>query len=174
MLFSRKSILTTGKKPIRAATKVINASASASSAFAKCWVHSTSRTSALLRTAASRTESLRRAYSSRSGGSDSSNGGKNGGGLETSTLIAGGLPFYRAFLLVQRHLHHDIHPFIGKLVNAWTETPTKWYPLPLAVGALLLVAIQYRRKMAKAQKEVQVNEDGLEIIKLKGPWHVRI
>lgn len=62
---------------------------------------------------------------------------------------------------------------LGRLVNAWTETPTKWYPLPLAVGALLLVAIQYRKKVKRAQKEVELNEDGLEVIKLKGPWHVR-
>jgi phosphatidylserine decarboxylase len=64
--------------------------------------------------------------------------------------------------------------FIGKLINAWTQTPTKWYPLPIAVGALLLVAIQYRKKSRRARKEVDVDEDGLEVIKLKGPWHVRI
>ncbi|KAF9555846.1 phosphatidylserine decarboxylase, partial [Agrocybe pediades] len=61
-----------------------------------------------------------------------------------------------------------------KIVNAWTETPTKWYPLPLAVGALLLVAIQYRKKAKRAQQEVELNEDGLEVIKLKGPWHVHV
>jgi phosphatidylserine decarboxylase len=40
------------------------------------------------------------------------------------------------------------------------------------VGALLLVAIQYRKKVKQAKQEVDVNEDGLDIIKLKGPWHV--
>jgi len=60
----------------------------------------------------------------------------------------------------------------GKLIHAWTDTPTKWYPLPLAVGAILLVAIQYRKKVKRAQQEVEVNDDGLEVIKLKGPWHV--
>jgi phosphatidylserine decarboxylase len=39
---------------------------------------------------------------------------------------------------------------------------------------LLLVAIQYRKKSRRARKEVDVDEDGLEVIKLKGPWHVRI
>ena len=58
-------------------------------------------------------------------------------------------------------------------MDAWSETPTKWYPLPLAVGALLLVAIQYRKKVKRAQQEVELNEDGLEVIRLKGPWHVR-
>lgn len=60
----------------------------------------------------------------------------------------------------------------GRIVNAWTQTPTKWYPLPLAVGALLLVAIQYRKKAKRARQEVELNEDGLEVIRLKGPWHV--
>ena len=62
----------------------------------------------------------------------------------------------------------------GKLLQAWSQTPTKWYPLPLAVGALLLVAIQYRHKFQRGQKEVHVNDEGAEIIKLKGPWQVRI
>lgn len=57
-------------------------------------------------------------------------------------------------------------------MNAWTQTPTKWYPLPLAVGALLLVAIQYRKRIARAENEVHVNDEGREVIKLKGPWQV--
>lgn len=60
----------------------------------------------------------------------------------------------------------------GKIITAWTETPTKWYPLPLAVGALLLVALQYRKKVKQAQKEVHLDENGVEVVKLKGPWHV--
>lgn len=62
----------------------------------------------------------------------------------------------------------------GKLINAWTKTPTKWYPLPLAVGALLLVAMQYRKKAkrAQAQLEADLDENGYEVIKLKGPWQV--
>ena len=67
----------------------------------------------------------------------------------------------------------DLNNHIGKLITAWTQTPTKWYPLPLAVGALLLVAIQYHKKSARAQKEVHVDEEGREVIKLKGPWQVR-
>ncbi|KAG2356061.1 phosphatidylserine decarboxylase-domain-containing protein [Suillus spraguei] len=57
---------------------------------------------------------------------------------------------------------------------AWTKTPTKWYPLPLAVGAILLVVIQYRKKVALAENEVHVDDEGREIIKLKGPWHVHV
>lgn len=59
-----------------------------------------------------------------------------------------------------------------RLVKAWTETPTKWYPLPIAVGAFLLVIMQYRKR--RAEREVQVDEHGREILRLKGPWHVSI
>lgn len=55
-------------------------------------------------------------------------------------------------------------------MNAWTQTPTKWYPLPIAVGALLLVVIQYRRRLG--EKEVYVDDEGHEVVKLKGPWAV--
>ena len=55
-------------------------------------------------------------------------------------------------------------------MKAWTETPTKWYPLPVAVGAFLLVVMQYRKR--RAEREVQVDEQGREILRLKGPWHV--
>lgn len=60
---------------------------------------------------------------------------------------------------------------VERLANAWTQTPTKWYPLPIAVGALLLVVIQYRKRLG--EREVYVDEDGHEVVKLKGPWHVR-
>ena len=60
---------------------------------------------------------------------------------------------------------------VERLANAWRQTPTKWYPLPVAVGALLLIVLQYRRKAA--EREVHVDEEGREVLKLKGPWHVR-
>ncbi|KAJ3475889.1 hypothetical protein NLI96_g11529 [Meripilus lineatus] len=63
-------------------------------------------------------------------------------------------------------------PLYQRLVKAWTETPTKWYPLPIAVGAFLLVIMQYRKR--RAEREVQVDEHGREILRLKGPWHVHV
>ncbi|ESK91383.1 phosphatidylserine decarboxylase proenzyme [Moniliophthora roreri MCA 2997] len=144
MLFSRKNIIRTGKKPLYAASRVLNASsATASSAFAKCWGHSTNKTSAILRSV--KNKGLRRVYSTQTGGE-----GSSGTGFEK------GLPFYR------------------KVINAWTQTPTVWFPIPIAVGAILLVVIQYRKQSRKASKEVQVDEDGVEIIKLKGPWQVHV
>ena len=61
-LFSSKTFIR-GKHPLHAASRVINASASATSAFARCWVHSTNRTTALIRSV--RNEGFRRAYSGR-------------------------------------------------------------------------------------------------------------
>jgi hypothetical protein len=56
----------------------------------------------------------------------------------------------------------------GRIASAWRDTPTKWYPLPVAIGALLLVAIRYKKSL----KEVYVDENGQEIIRLRGPWQV--
>jgi hypothetical protein len=61
---------------------------------------------------------------------------------------------------------------LGRLLNAWSQTPTKWYPLPLAVGALLLVVLQYRKKLSRTKKEVDADEEGRDVIRLKGPWQV--
>ena len=77
------------------------------------------------------------------------------------------------------HTHILIHPAsrmfvsterLSRLSSAWRHTPMKWNPLPWFVGALLLVLIQYRRH--RLEKEVHVDEDGHEVIKLKGPWQV--
>lgn len=63
-------------------------------------------------------------------------------------------------------------PLHKRLANAWRDTPTIWYPLPAAVGALVLMVLQYRKSIG--QKEVHVDEDGNEIVKLKGPWHFHV
>ncbi|KAJ3551061.1 hypothetical protein NM688_g4942 [Phlebia brevispora] len=63
-------------------------------------------------------------------------------------------------------------PFHQRLANVWRYTPTKWYPLPVAVGALLLIVIQYRKRYG--EREVVVDEEGREVVKLKGPWHVHV
>lgn len=71
------------------------------------------------------------------------------------------LPASRMFVSTER---------LSRLSSAWRHTPMKWNPLPWFVGALLLVLIQYRRH--RLEKEVHVDEDGHEVIKLKGPWQV--
>ena len=78
-------------------------------------------------------------------------------------------PFY-----LSRLTPRGIEPTVpGRLLNAWKGTPTKWYPIPVAVGALLLVALQYRKKLTRTAKEVNVDREGHEVIRLKGPWQVR-
>ncbi|KAH9836653.1 phosphatidylserine decarboxylase 1 [Rhodofomes roseus] len=67
----------------------------------------------------------------------------------------------------------DRAPLHQRLADAWTQTPTKWYPLPVAVGALLLIVLQYRRTR-RSEKEVHVDEDGQGVVKLKGPWQVHV
>lgn len=87
MYFSRKNILTKGKRPLKAVSRVINASCgSASTTFARCWVHSTNKTSALFKTV--KNQGFRRAYSTKSGGDGQ---GTGAGGLQAGL----GLPFYR-------------------------------------------------------------------------------
>ncbi|KZT24368.1 hypothetical protein NEOLEDRAFT_1179361 [Neolentinus lepideus HHB14362 ss-1] len=61
-------------------------------------------------------------------------------------------------------------PLYERLSAVWRDTPTKWYPLPIAVGALLLVAVDYRKN--HLAKEVHVDENGNEVVRLKGPWHI--
>ncbi|KAJ4477328.1 phosphatidylserine decarboxylase 1 [Lentinula aciculospora] len=149
MLFSRKDILVKGKKPLNVASRVFNiSSATASSAFAKGWVRGINKTSSILRTV--KNEGFKRAYSTKNNG-DWSNSGSD------PSSIGKGLPFHR------------------RVINAWTQTPTKWYPIPIAVGAILLVVIQYRRKRrASSFPQVDVDQDGVEVIKLKGPWQVHV
>ena len=73
-----------------------------------------------------------------------------------------------------------------KIAHAWRTTPTTWYPLPIFVGALLLVAIDFRRrfvwgapptpKVDVEQGDVNAKEkkddDMNEVVRLKGPWQV--
>ncbi|KAF5391631.1 hypothetical protein D9757_002463 [Collybiopsis confluens] len=142
----QKDLMLKGQRPLHVASRVFNAtSATASSAFAKGWVRGMNKTSSILKTV--KNSGLRRAYSTNSPGEGSGNGFDPSSGK--------GLPFHR------------------RVINAWTQTPTKWYPIPIAVGAILLVVIQYRRKR-RSFPQVDVDQDGVEVIKLKGPWQVHV
>ena len=83
------------------------------------------------------------------------------------------LPLPLQHILLRRHLPPSRMFFSSeRLSTAWRHTLMKWNPLPWFVGALLLVVIQYRRY--HVEKEVHVDEDGHEVIKLKGPWQVGV
>lgn len=135
-----------GKRPLQAASHVITSTANSSSAlFSRVFVK---RRISLSGTVRSFRRGARRSFSTRSN-------------IPPETIPP---PLPSA---------HSV-PLYRRLILAWTGTPTKWYPLPLAVGALLLVVIQYRKKVARAEKEVHVDDEGNEVIKLKGPWHVHV
>jgi hypothetical protein len=65
----------------------------------------------------------------------------------------------------------------GRLASAWRVSASsasahaKWYPIPVALGALVLVFFRYKRRMDS--KEVHVDENGEEVVRLRGPWQVR-
>lgn len=69
-------------------------------------------------------------------------------------------------------------PLHEKLAGAWKNTPTKWYPLPVLVGALLLVALNFRKKQRQSGQgnvdPMVVDRDGEEVIKLRGPLQVHV
>ncbi|KAJ9127914.1 hypothetical protein QFC24_000199 [Naganishia onofrii] len=71
--------------------------------------------------------------------------------------------------------------FAGRLASAWKDTPTKWYPIPIALGAAVLVAVQYRKSsphVSTVNDRIEVTGDGERganvQVKSTGPWQVRV
>lgn len=56
---------------------------------------------------------------------------------------------------------------------AWKDTPTKWYPLPIGIGAALLAFLSMRNRNWSTNNEPQVVFDG-QAMKLQGPWQVSV
>lgn len=75
-------------------------------------------------------------------------------------------------LRLSLHCSRSYEACAERLADTWRDTPTKWYPLPIAVGALLLVVVQWRK--THFEQEVTVDEQGREVARLKGPWQVRL
>ncbi|KAL5534763.1 hypothetical protein ACEPAG_1227 [Sanghuangporus baumii] len=70
-------------------------------------------------------------------------------------------------------------PLHQKLAYAWKNTPTKWYPLPVLVGAMLLVALNYRKRYRAYTsggegRDTIVDRDGDEPVRLRGPFHIHV
>lgn len=60
----------------------------------------------------------------------------------------------------------------GQLKRAWS-TPTKWYPIPVALGAIVILAVQYRRQ--KHEPEVTSQREGGVVVRgIDGPWQVSL
>ncbi|CAE6402272.1 unnamed protein product [Rhizoctonia solani] len=68
-------------------------------------------------------------------------------------------------------------PLRHRLRDAWQNTPTKWYPLPIGVGAVLLAVIHYRHQHTSA---TSVTEPGVlytgagDAVRVSGPWQVHV
>lgn len=66
----------------------------------------------------------------------------------------------------------------GRLASAWRASASsasahaKWYPIPVALGALVLVFIRYKKRLDS--KEVHLDENGEEVVRLRGPWQVHV
>lgn len=60
--------------------------------------------------------------------------------------------------------------YIDKLSRAW-KTPTKWYPIPIALGALVLVAVQWRKQKREEPLVETQGPDGA-VVRAEGPWQV--
>ncbi|WVQ90521.1 phosphatidylserine decarboxylase [Cryptococcus gattii] len=78
---------------------------------------------------------------------------------------------------VENHGSSKGKPLNEKVAQAWS-TPTKWYPIPIALGALVLLAVQYRKQ---TRGEIEVETQGPEgaVIRksgdrVDGPWQVRV
>ncbi|KAM0790609.1 hypothetical protein ACM66B_004473 [Microbotryomycetes sp. NB124-2] len=65
--------------------------------------------------------------------------------------------------------------FATRLKQRWQSTETKWYPIPVSLGAAVLVGVSYykQRRADKASR----NGDGVDNdrqIKVSGPWQVHV
>lgn len=88
-----------------------------------------------------------------------------------------GKGFVRRRLQRRRALHTDEHtrqPLYRRLVNAWYDTPTKWYPLHIGVGSLLLVSLHWRKRRQQALEDAENGENAPPAARIKGPWQVHV
>ncbi|CAO1620616.1 unnamed protein product [Parajaminaea phylloscopi] len=68
--------------------------------------------------------------------------------------------------------------FSARLQDAWRRTPVKWYPIPILLGALVLVGVQARRNYLSDRAAEQgpgriVDENG-QVVTMSGPWTVYV
>ncbi|SPO27127.1 related to PSD1 - phosphatidylserine decarboxylase 1 [Ustilago trichophora] len=65
-----------------------------------------------------------------------------------------------------------------KLSRSWSGTQIKWYPIPILLGAVVLVGVQARRNYV-AERDGKgvgtkiVDENG-QVVKMQGPWTVYV
>ena len=68
--------------------------------------------------------------------------------------------------------------YMQKLSRSWSGTQIKWYPIPILLGAVVLIGVQARRNYV-AERDGKgvgtkiVDENG-QVVKMQGPWTVYV
>ncbi|GAA5894566.1 hypothetical protein JCM6882_004851 [Rhodosporidiobolus microsporus] len=66
--------------------------------------------------------------------------------------------------------HEGKQSFTTRLRKRWSETPTKWSPIPWGLGGALLVGLTFYKQASKKGKEPL--PEGA--VKVQGPWQVHV
>ncbi|KAJ9480201.1 Phosphatidylserine decarboxylase proenzyme 1, mitochondrial [Pseudozyma hubeiensis] len=65
-----------------------------------------------------------------------------------------------------------------KLSRSWSDTPIKWYPIPILLGAVVLVGVQARRNYVAEQNGkgvgTKIVDENGQVVKMQGPWTVYV
>lgn len=71
------------------------------------------------------------------------------------------------------HARHRRKSKFSRAWRVWNETPLKWTPLPVLLGAIVLVSVQAHRQWQRNERIVAPIVDGSsEPVRIKGPWSV--
>lgn len=78
----------------------------------------------------------------------------------------------------QNQQQGDQSSYQTKLSRSWRDTPIKWYPIPILLGAVVLVGVQARRNFiaerdGKGVGTKIVDENG-QVVRMQGPWTVYV
>ncbi|PWN48274.1 phosphatidylserine decarboxylase [Violaceomyces palustris] len=69
-------------------------------------------------------------------------------------------------------------PLAARLSKAWKTTPTVWYPIPILLGAFVLLGVKARRDYLAEQggngKGAKIVDENGHVVKMQGPWTVYV
>lgn len=73
---------------------------------------------------------------------------------------------------------HQGSSYKQKLSRSWFGTQTKWYPIPILLGAVVLVGVQARRNYNAEQNGkgvgTKIVDENGQVVKMQGPWTVYV
>ncbi|TKY86129.1 hypothetical protein EX895_004954 [Sporisorium graminicola] len=65
-----------------------------------------------------------------------------------------------------------------KLSRSWSGTPIRWYPIPILLGAVVLVGVQARRNYIAEQNGngvgTKIVDENGQVVRMQGPWTVYV